>query len=290
MSFFNNLLPRILDREEKALIDTLRESCESPEEHARVATQLRPLIKMVKSCSRATSEGYYQNLPVYMGGGSPREEFLTVLDKLEYFDPSRILMLMNMVFEANELADGDYAEFGVFRGRSAKVIFNFMDKNRKLYLFDTFKGFHRDDVLEERDHLSPEEYDLITNSINFDPEKEYAGYSGGTIVKNTEQRIDLDTLLDTVAEEEDQSNIVCVEGPVSETLPMVSDTRFRFIHIDVDLYGPTKQIIETCWPQMVPGGARAFRDFAKEQGLTPVIMPDIWGSGVLVKSMEAKSD
>ncbi|MGH6661119.1 MAG: SPRY domain-containing protein [Rhodospirillales bacterium] len=62
--------------------------------------------------------------------------------------------LMHLVEIANGLKQGDYGEFGVSRGMSAKIIHSVMDRNRRLYLFDTFEGFYVDDI-EPREICSP---------------------------------------------------------------------------------------------------------------------------------------
>ena len=273
-------------------------SCQTDKDITRTLKQLLPMVAAVNSCSRASSEGFYQNLPVYMGAGSPREEFLDLYRSLDYFDPVRILVLMNLVLSSNELKLGDYAEFGVFQGRSARLIHKVMDQTKDLYLFDTFLGLARSDMEREKEVLSEKEFEIIAGSVNFDPENEHVGYSGGTITKHFEKEINIEDVKKFVREARQGENIKIFKGNISDTLDVVKDKKFRFVHIDVDLYKPTLSALEFCWPRLVQGGtiavhdimeinfiggAIAFKEFARKNNLKPVVMPDIWGTGVLIK-------
>ena len=55
---------------------------------------------------------------------------LSTNDRLEYLNQISKLVIL----------DGDWVEFGVREGVSAKVLLNNLPKNNKLYLFDSFEG------------------------------------------------------------------------------------------------------------------------------------------------------
>ena len=44
-------------------------------------------------------------------------------------------------------------------------------------------------------------------------------------------------------------------GWIPERFPDVADERFACVHIDVDLYEPTRDALEFFWPRLTPGGA-----------------------------------
>lgn len=153
--------------------------------------------------------------------------------------------VLEMLAKVKEFPVGEYAECGVWQGFMAKHIAAGMNKNHKLYLFDTFKG-----------HGEPCEHDLD----KFHPQGRYADTSTYTVVG---------TLMGSAVVS------VIFEGPVQETLPRlgarqdgtVEDIRFRFVHIDLDHYLPTKAACEFFKDRMVPGGIIRFDDY--NHGETP---------------------
>jgi len=103
------------------------------------------------------------------------------------------------------------AEVGVYRGNSAKVL-NSLCPERDLYLFDTFTGFDEKDCESE----------------NADP----GGFSNTSIGQ----------VRDFIGT---QDNIHYLQGYFPETTSQLDpDARFALVHIDVDLYQPTKACLE----------------------------------------------
>ena len=49
-------------------------------------------------------------------------------------------------------------------------------------------------------------------------------------------------------------------GWIPDRFTEVADRRFCFVHIDVDLYEPTRDSIDFFYPRMVPGGVMLFDD------------------------------
>jgi hypothetical protein len=48
---------------------------------------------------------------------------------------------------------------------------------------------------------------------------------------------------------------------------VLDDTRFCFVHLDVDLYSSTKQCLEYFFPRMVPGGVLVSHDYSVLEGV-----------------------
>ena len=48
---------------------------------------------------------------------------------------------------------------------------------------------------------------------------------------------------------------------------MLDDTRFCFVHLDVDLYSSTKQCLEYFFPRLVPGGILLSHDYSLLAGV-----------------------
>lgn len=134
--------------------------------------------------------------------------------------------------QVRSLPEGDYAECGVYQGGTAEIIARHMAAGAALFLFDSFQG-----------HQQPCGFD---NPLEH-PEGRYA-----------------DTSIEAVAQR--VPSAVIVPGWLPESLEAVKDFRFRFVHVDVDHYLPTRGCIEFFLPRMVQGGIMKFDDYSAPQG------------------------
>jgi len=163
--------------------------------------------------------------------------------------------------------DGDVAECGVFRGASAFLLAKGIAAqapDKRLHLFDSFAGLS-------------------------EPKAEIDGghwHSG-----------DLACDLAEVASNLNQytSFIVLHPGWIPERFSEVQEKKFCFVHIDVDLFAPTRDALAFFGAQMVPGGLiicddygfetcpgarRAMDEYALKSGQTVVQLPT--GQGVIL--------
>ncbi len=127
------------------------------------------------------------------------------------------------------ILEGDIAEVGVYKGRSAKVIALTVEKqNKHVYLFDTFTGM-------------PE----------VDPEKDNY-YRKGAFS---------DTSLAEVQEFlADCQNVTIYPGFFPDTAEPVRERKFCFAHIDVDIYRSVLDCCQFFYPRLVSGGMMVFDD------------------------------
>ena len=51
------------------------------------------------------------------------------------------------------------------------------------------------------------------------------------------------------------------EGWIPEVLEDLPDTHYRFVHVDVDLFAPTRACLEYFYPRLVPGGLLVIDDY-----------------------------
>jgi O-methyltransferase len=129
---------------------------------------------------------------------------------------------------------GHFAECGVYRGGSAFLIASTLAGNaatndRQLHLFDTFEG--------------------MPSTANTDPSGIKEGRFG-------------DTSLGAVQEYLKEFPFVRFHpGYIPTTLEPVTDSRFAFVHIDVDLYQTTKDCLAFFYDRMVSGGVMVFDDY-----------------------------
>src|ERR1700722_393513 len=61
-------------------------------------------------------------------------------------DPLRVANFMQIMEQVSRLSDGDYVEMGTQYGGTAKLIYDLMPHDRKLFCFDTFIGFAQADL------------------------------------------------------------------------------------------------------------------------------------------------
>ena len=174
-----------------------------------------------------------------------------------------------MAYEINDRKiNGSVAELGVFNGDFAKNI-NAVFPERKLYLFDTFEGFHDNDIeIEKEQNFSDASQDFSVQSV--------------------------EAVLSKMPVPE-----LCIikKGWFPDTAEGV-DESFAFVHLDADLYKPIYAGLAFFWPKLSYGGyimvhdynsshykgARAaVRDFCSEFNISYVPLCDAYGSVVLTK-------
>lgn len=162
---------------------------------------------------------------------------------------------------------GDLVELGVHRGNSARVLAELgRAAGRKIYLFDTFKGF------DERD----------LHGIDGTRPKQFA-----------------DTSVEGVLALVGGEGVTPVKGFFPESLAHVAlPEKLAVAHIDCDLHDPMKAGLENFYPRLSPGGLLIMHDYSSGHwpGATravdvffadkpekPILMPDRSGSAVIRK-------
>jgi len=191
-------------------------------------------------------------------------------------EPVRVIQLFHMVSLANRLADGEYGEFGVHKGIMLKVIHRFMDKSRTLFGFDTFEGFDKRDI-ETENYL----YRTKWTEGNFSPTSvdQVAAYVGDGTAPD---------------------NLTLIKGWFPESFLGHSRRKWRFVHIDFDLYQPIATALDILWGQVVPGGVVMVHDygcygfpgvrlavdeFCESVEVMPIELADQYGTAVFRKPM-----
>lgn len=154
---------------------------------------------------------------------------------------AREIFLKNFAKEAiRKNLSGNVAEAGVFQGDFAALINGYFP-DKKLYLFDTFKGFDSRDIEhEEGYYLNPQRGEYFSNtSIELVLSK----------MKNPE-------------------NCLIRRGFLPETLAGIDD-KFFFVNLDMDLYQPTLIALEWFWPRMTKEGIILIHDYFDDTGTYP---------------------
>jgi O-methyltransferase len=191
-----------------------------------------------------------------------------VIDR-NYMDYIRLSTLELIADEINHKdLKGAVAELGVYKGKFARYI-NLYFPDRKLYLFDTFKGFsEKDKTSEMKNNFSDAKQDFSNTSVN--SVLSIMPYAERCIIK---------------------------EGYFPETAIGLHE-EFVFVSIDADLFEPIYEGLKYFYPRLQKGGylfvhdynndeykgaREAVRRFCLENELPFLPLPDSAGSAVLMK-------
>lgn len=178
-------------------------------------------------------------------------------------DTARLAFLMlNIEAIEHDCVRGAFAELGVWRGNSAKVIHS-LAPSREFYLLDTFDGFAQQDM-------------------DADPGERIGLHFRDASVSRARAVMGSSPCLHFIV------------GRFPDTAVCIpSDERFAFVHIDCDLYPPVKAGLEWFYPRMSakglivvhdyasgrwPGVRRAVDEFLEDKPERAILIPDTSGS------------
>ena len=157
--------------------------------------------------------------------------YLKKFNELDGMNTDRRWMLYQLMRLASDIP-GDTAECGVFNGAGSYLMCRVNQKTsvqkRTHYMFDSFAGLSE-----------PSRYD-------------------GRFWKAGDMRCDMATVQKKM---EEMVNFSMHKGWIPERFADVHTCTFAFVHIDVDLYGPTRDSIEFFYPRMNDGGIIVCDDY-----------------------------
>ena len=193
-----------------------------------------------------------------------------IVDYRDYHRYATIAMALSRV-EAEGIP-GALAEAGVYRGWASRFIHRIAPK-RRYYLFDTFEGFHADDL--------------------------DAGVGEDLRFRDTSVELVLRHIGDT-------TNIEPRPGRVPETFAGLEGERFAFVLLDMDLQRPTLSALAFFYPRLSPGGylmvhdyhnpesdwgcKRAVDEFMADKPEGVIELADMWGSVVFRRARTASRE
>lgn len=167
---------------------------------------------------------------------------------------------------------GDVLEFGVYKGSSFIQLLSFRQfyensDSRSIVGFDTFGKFP--DNLE------------LDSDVSF--VKRFKKEGGESISK---------TDLEKFLFKKKFSNYSLIKGNILKTLPDYlkrnPEKRFSLVHIDVDVYEPTKFVLENIWTKIVIGGIIILDDYAAVEGASKAIEEFIHDKKISIQKMSYK--
>ena len=191
-----------------------------------------------------------------------------IIDR-NYLDYIRLSTLELISHEINDNnIKGAVAELGVYKGKFARYINRYFP-DRKLYLFDTFKGFDETDVKSELQNT------YSTGAQDF----------SNTSVKQVLSMMPF------------PDQCIIKEGYFPDTAIGLNE-EFVFVSIDADLYEPIYNGLQYFYPKLKKGGyifvhdynndaykgaREAVDKFCTENGLNKLPLPDSCGTAVIMK-------
>lgn len=149
---------------------------------------------------------------------------------------------------------GAVVECGVFKGASLIRFAQFRDMlesvySRKIIGFDIFGRFPQGGVKEDDEFIANFEAQA-GDGIPIEALYEVLSYKG-------------------------ICNVDLVKGDVTKTIPDYieknKELKISLLHVDVDVYAPTKTILERLWSHVVPGGIVVFDDYGTVYGETKAV-------------------
>ena len=180
---------------------------------------------------------------------------------------------------------GHYAEFGIYFGKAFFSWHKFLEvftptaTHKKVIGFDTFAGFPN---LASEDGI---EIDTI--------QKHTGGLNSASFFEEFEALLKLHN--DDCVIPAGRGSII--KGDICQTLPIWlkenTEARFCLLNLDVDIYEPTKIILEECWDRLVPGGVlildeygtskwpgetMAWDEFARARGISAPLRRFPWAN------------
>jgi O-methyltransferase len=160
-------------------------------------------------------------------------EFRLAYDEISdrtLINPESAWVLYSLARQAFAVS-GDFLEAGVYRGGTARLLREIIDKSgerRILHLLDTFAGMPKTDPAHD-----------------IHREKDFS-----------------DTTVDAVASFVGKEKwILYRKGYIPDSFKGMEGNRFAFAHIDVDVYKSVLDCCEFIYPRMVCGGVLVFDDY-----------------------------
>ncbi|MEY4109648.1 MAG: hypothetical protein RLZZ46_2 [Bacteroidota bacterium] len=170
---------------------------------------------------------------------------------------SRIAKLLSHLEIYKQITElpGDILEFGVYKGTSLVRLLTFRnllenESSRKVLGFDIFGKFPDNLELES-------DKKFVQNFEN----------AGGFGISKAELELHL--------QNKGMRNYELIEGDIMKTIPQYCErypaSKIALLHIDVDVYEPSRFILEQLWDRVVKGGIVMLDDYGTVEGETKAV-------------------
>lgn len=160
-----------------------------------------------------------------------------------FYKQLRFYSLQQMAYYALEQKlEGDFVECGTWKGHSAYIISSILAKsefNGNFHIFDSFEGSLSDKIEKDRN---------LRKELNQKQIKKESDifYSTENEVKSCLGSFNFTYLY---------------KGWIPNRFNEIENKQFSFVHIDVDLYEPTRQSLDFFYPRLVENGVIVCDDY-----------------------------
>lgn len=173
--------------------------------------------------------------------------------------PERVLALKKaMEYIVSNNIPGDIVECGVWRGGNimamAKILNNYKDYSRNIYLYDTFEGMSEP---SENDFISEtgEKADSLLQNSSKEDNLSVWCYAGLEDVKNNVAKTNYPI-----------EKFKFIKGRVEETIPGHTPEQISLLRLDTDWYESTKHELIHLFPKLIKGGVLIIDDYGHWEG------------------------
>lgn len=180
----------------------------------------------------------YAALEMKVMGAFHQDEGVRLIRAIRYEDryllcrPSEMYLIYSLALAQRDL-EGDYAELGVYKGATAKLICE-AKGDKSLHLFDTFEGLPEMSGHDTR--FSQKMFSISADSVR----KRLSTYQ----------------------------NVHIYQGLFPATGKPIENRRFAFVHLDLDIYQSTMDALDFFYSRLVPGGILITHDFPSSDGVS----------------------
>ncbi|MGA0530515.1 TylF/MycF/NovP-related O-methyltransferase [Hansschlegelia sp. KR7-227] len=150
----------------------------------------------------------------------------------------RCFVLQNVVRSLKDVR-GDVAECGLRFGKSTAFMLSVDRPDRAYCLFDSFEGLS-----------APSPEDFMEGASKAHWEKSDLGVPEDIVKANLAGF---------------PNELKFYKGWIPTRFPEVAERSFALLHVDVDLYEPTRDALEFFWPRLVPGGVVVCDDYGSRK-------------------------
>ena len=188
-------------------------------------------------------------------------EFREIYEKCKDYTMTSIksmyALYKTMEYLVNAKISGDFVECGVWQGGSPMIIACYLLKreetNRKIYLYDTFKGMSKP-TAKDKSAFESSDSTVVWEKRERNNHNLWC-YSSLSEVKAN--------MLSTGYP---QDNIIFVKGKVEDTIPGTMPSHIALLRLDTDWYESTYHELQYLFPLLTEGGILIIDDYGHWSG------------------------
>ncbi len=217
------------------------------------------MIKLIQKISQKFGYNFVElnEIP----GDIIEKEFLEAYEKNKDFSMTSIIRMYafynSIKYVLDNNIDGDIVECGVWKGGGimlcADILLNRNEKNKKLWLYDTYEGMSK-----------PTDKDI---NSGFREKAFYKWKQRQTATHNTWCYSPIDEVKQNILSTDyPEENINFVKGKVEDTIPGKMPNKISLLHLDTDWYESTYHELKHLFPLLSKNGVLIVDDYGFWQG------------------------